>query len=58
MLEFIWGALSDGYFWLGRLPGAAVGAWAIMQNSDYRQFQAAEQQKERDALFKKYTDYN
>lgn len=31
---FTWafGVLSDGYFWLGMIPGAFVGAWAVMQN--------------------------
>lgn len=54
VITFVFGVLSDGYFWLGMVPGAFIGAWAVMQNRDYQRFQTLEAQKERDALFQKY----
>jgi hypothetical protein len=58
MIGFIWGALSDGYFWLGMVPGIFFGAWSIMQNEDYKRFQTAQQKHVNDAVFRKYLDHD
>jgi len=56
IFTWVFSALGDGHFWLGLIAGALLGSWLVTQSESYRQFDAAEQKKQRDALFKKYLD--
>jgi hypothetical protein len=37
IFSWAFGVIGDGYFWLGMIPGAFIGAWAVMQNPEFKE---------------------